>query len=105
MGESEIAAFLSHLATVLNVAASTQNQALSALLFLYQKVLDRKLEFIAGVERVLRPPKLPSCPPAPKRARSWNNCGNHIVLWAIFSTAAASASSNVCVYASRTSTL
>lgn len=59
MGEDEIAAFLSHLAVHGKVAASTQNQALSALLFLYQHVLDRKLEFIAGVERVRRPPKLP----------------------------------------------
>jgi integron integrase len=58
MGEEEIAAFLSHLAIQGRVAASTQNQAFSALLFLYQQVLDRKLEFI-GVERVRRPPKLP----------------------------------------------
>ena len=59
MGEPEIAAFLSHLAVEGRVAASTQNQALSALLFLYQQVLDRKLDFIPGVERVRRPPKLP----------------------------------------------
>ena len=59
MGEGEIAAFLTHLAVNRNVAASTQNQALSALLFLFQQVLDRKLDFIAGVERVRRPPKLP----------------------------------------------
>lgn len=59
MGEVEIAAFLSHLAINLHVAASTQNQALSALLFLFQQVLNRKLYFIAGVERVRRPPKLP----------------------------------------------
>lgn len=59
LGEPEIAAFLSHLAINRNVAAATQNQALSALLFLYQQVLDRKLEFIPGIERVRRPPKLP----------------------------------------------
>ena len=59
MGEEEIAAFLSHLAIDRRVAASTQNQAFSALLFLYQHVLDRKLEFIAGVERVRRPARLP----------------------------------------------
>jgi integron integrase len=59
MGEEEIATFLSHLAIEQHVAASTQNQAFSALLFLYQQVLERKLEFIAGVERVRRPPKLP----------------------------------------------
>ncbi len=59
MGEAEIAAFLSHLAIDGQVAASTQNQAFSALLFLYQQVLDRKLNYITGVERVRRPPKLP----------------------------------------------
>jgi integron integrase len=59
MGEEEIAAFLSHLAIEQHVAASTQNQAFSALLFLYQQVLEKKLEFISGVERVRRPPKLP----------------------------------------------
>ena len=59
MGENEIAAFLTHLAVNRTVAASTQNQALSALLFLYQQVLERKLDFIVGVERVRRPPKLP----------------------------------------------
>jgi integron integrase len=59
MGEEEIARFLSYLAIERQVAASTQNQAFSALLFLYQHVLDRKLDFIDGVERVRRPPKLP----------------------------------------------
>jgi integron integrase len=59
MGEEEIAAFLSHLAIDQHVAAATQNQAFSALLFLFQKVFDRKLNFIAGVERVRRPAKLP----------------------------------------------
>jgi integron integrase len=59
MGEGEIAAFLSHLNLNLHVAAFTQNQAFSALLFLYQHVLDRKLAFISGVERVRRPAKVP----------------------------------------------
>src|SRR4051812_19776362 len=59
MGEENIAAFLSHLAIDNHVAAATQNQAFSALLFLYQHVLEKKLEFISGVERVRRPPKLP----------------------------------------------
>jgi integron integrase len=59
MGEEEIAAFLSHLAIDGHVAAATQNQAFSALLFLYQQVLDRKLNYVTGVERVKRPPKLP----------------------------------------------
>src|SRR5207237_2164691 len=58
MGEDEISEFLTHLAVEKNVAASTQNQALSALLFLYQQVLDRKLDFL-DLERVKRPPKIP----------------------------------------------
>ena len=59
MGEPEIGAFLTHLAADRHVAASTQNQALSALLFLYQEVLDRKLDFMDNIERVKRPPKVP----------------------------------------------
>ena len=59
MGEKEISDFLSHLAVEKSVSASTQNQAFSALLFLYQQVLERKLDFIDNVQRVTRPPKLP----------------------------------------------
>jgi integron integrase len=59
LGEPEISAFLTHLAAVRNVAASTQNQALSALLFLYQIVLDRKLDWMDDLERVKRPAKVP----------------------------------------------
>ena len=59
MGEKEITGFLTHLAVEKNVAASTQNQAFSALLFLYQQVLERNLTFIDNVQRVTRPAKLP----------------------------------------------
>lgn len=59
LGETEVGAFLTHLAADRHVAASTQNQALSALLFLYQQVLQRKLGFLENVERAKRPPKLP----------------------------------------------
>ena len=59
LAETEVSAFLSALALEGRVAASTQNQALSALLFLYKEVLHRKLAFIGGVVRVKRPPKLP----------------------------------------------
>jgi integron integrase len=59
LGEEEVAAFLSHLAVEGQVAASTQNHALSALLFLYKEVLQRELRFISGVARARRPPKLP----------------------------------------------
>jgi integron integrase len=46
MGEDEVASYLSHLAVNRRVSASTQKQALCALLFLYQQVLERKLDFI-----------------------------------------------------------
>jgi integron integrase len=59
MSEKEITEFLTHLAVEKSVAASTQNQAFSALLFLYQQVLERKLDFIDNVQRVTRPAKLP----------------------------------------------
>ena len=59
MGEREITEFLTYLAVQKHVAASTQNQAFAALLFLYQQVLQRKLDFIDNVQRVTRPAKLP----------------------------------------------
>ena len=59
LGEVEISAFLTHLAADRNVAASTQNQALSALLFLYQQFFQRKVGFLNDVERAKRPAKLP----------------------------------------------
>ena len=51
--------FLSHLATVKQVAASTQNQALNALLFLYREVLHQE-QVIEGFVQVRRPARLPS---------------------------------------------
>ncbi len=51
MAEAEIKEFLTHLAVVDQVTASTQNQALSAILFLYQRVLEKKLEYMADVPR------------------------------------------------------
>lgn len=59
MGEPEINAFLSSLATDGRVAASTQNQALSALLFLYRHVLARPVESLGDVVRAKRPERLP----------------------------------------------
>ena len=59
MGAAEINRFLTHLAVVGNVAASTQNQAFSALLFLYQKVLEVDPGRIEGVIRAKRPKRLP----------------------------------------------
>ena len=59
MGEAEIGRFLSSLATESHVSASTQNQALNALLFLYQEILHLKIGFIDGVIRAQRPKRLP----------------------------------------------
>ncbi|MBI4728052.1 MAG: integron integrase [Acidobacteria bacterium] len=59
MAEEQVNEFLSDLALNGNVAASTQNQALAALLFLYQHVLDRPLDRIEGVVRARRPARLP----------------------------------------------
>ena len=59
MGVPEIEAFLTHLAVDLNVAASTQNQALSALLFLYRDVLKQELGSIDSV-RAKKPKRLPT---------------------------------------------
>lgn len=59
MAAAEVRAFLSHLATERDVAASTQNQALSALLFLYKEVLGVELGWLGEVERARRPQRLP----------------------------------------------
>jgi integron integrase len=59
MGEAEVRAFLTHLAVERNVAASTQNQALGAIVFLYKQVLDRPLEWVGDVVRAKRPERLP----------------------------------------------
>lgn len=59
MGRAEIEAFLTHLAVERNVAASTQNQALSALLFLYKAVLHQEVESVDAV-RARKPKRLPT---------------------------------------------
>ena len=59
MGEAEISAFLTDLAVQKDVAASTQNQALSAILFLYKKVLGIEPAWLEGVTRAKRPKRSP----------------------------------------------
>jgi integron integrase len=59
MGEPEVSRFLTHLAVTGKVSASTQNQAMSALLFLYREVLQTNLEWIDGIVRARRPTHLP----------------------------------------------
>ncbi len=59
MGAVEVEAFLTHLAVAGKVAASTQNQAKSALLFLYREVLEIDLPWLDNVERAKAPKRLP----------------------------------------------
>ena len=60
MGASEVTAFLSWLATERDVAAATQNQALSALLFLYKNVLGQDLPWLKDVVHAKRPVRIPT---------------------------------------------
>ena len=60
MGKQEIEVFLSHLAQNLNVAASTQNQAFNALLFLYNQVLNQPLDDKINAIRAKKPRRLPT---------------------------------------------
>ncbi|MCQ7044112.1 phage integrase N-terminal SAM-like domain-containing protein, partial [Escherichia coli] len=59
MGGVEVERFLSGLARKDRVAPSTQNQALSALLFLYREVLGQELPWMENVVRAKRAPRLP----------------------------------------------
>nr|WP_105014151.1 integron integrase [Salinibacter sp. 10B] len=59
MGKEEVRKYLSYLATKRRVAASTQNQALNALLFLYRDVLGREWDEITDFERANEPERLP----------------------------------------------
>lgn len=59
MGATEVSQFLTHLAINRRVAASTQNQALAAVLFLYRRILKQELPWLENVERAKRPARLP----------------------------------------------
>ncbi|MGM0576542.1 MAG: integron integrase [Myxococcota bacterium] len=59
MGADEAVAFLNHLAVVRRLSASSQNQALSALLFLYRKVLEMDLGDVGATTRARKPRTLP----------------------------------------------
>ncbi|MBL8377547.1 MAG: phage integrase N-terminal SAM-like domain-containing protein [Burkholderiales bacterium] len=60
MGAREVEAFLSMLATERHVSASTHNQALSALLFLYREVIGTELPWLDGVKRPARSRRIPA---------------------------------------------
>ncbi len=59
LAENDVNRFLTHLAVKEHVAASTQSQALSAILFLYEHVLEQPLDRIEGAVRARRPKRLP----------------------------------------------
>ena len=59
LGSADVRSYLTHLAVGLRVSASTQNQAFSALLFLFREVLGRKLEGLEDTPRAKRPVRLP----------------------------------------------
>jgi integrase len=59
MGRREVEAFLTALAVEGKVAASTQNQALAAILFLYREVLDQELQWMRDIQRAKRSARLP----------------------------------------------
>ena len=59
MGAAEVESFFSHLASVRNVASATQEQALSAVLFLYKAVLKAELPWLENFVRATRPRRLP----------------------------------------------
>jgi integron integrase len=71
MGAPEVSAFLTHLATVDEVSASTQNQALSALLFLYRKALAVDLPWMDDIVRAKVRQKLPVVLTQAEVARLW----------------------------------
>lgn len=71
MGAAEIGQFLSHLATERDVSASTQRQALAALLFLYQKALQIDLPYVDGIVRAKQGHYLPTVLTREEVARLW----------------------------------
>ncbi len=60
LGEADVERFLTSLANESQVAASTQNQALSAIVFLYREVLDRELAWLDDIVRAKRPTTVPT---------------------------------------------
>ena len=64
MGSEEVVAFLTDLAVRKHLSASSQNQALNAVVFLFKRVLKRELGDLSSYERAKRPERLPAVPSA-----------------------------------------
>ena len=73
---AEATAFLSHLARVDRVAASTQNQALAAILFLYKDTLNEPLPWLGPIEKSKRPARLPMVFTESEVERVFSHLGN-----------------------------
>jgi len=110
LGKGDVNRSLTDLAVKENVVASTQNQALAALLFLYERVLERPLDRIEGVVRARKPKRLPvgadarggggAAGPAGWRSTA----GLHAAVRLGAETARSPATARPCNCASRTST-
>ena len=74
MGTPEVTLFISSLAIRGKVAASTQNQAFSALLFLYREVLATPIHGLDDITRAKRPLRIPWSCPERRCAPSWRSC-------------------------------
>lgn len=88
MGAREVGEFLSHLATQRDVSASTQRQALAAILFLYQKVLQMEIGWVDDIARAKQPTRLPCVLTQTEIARLWPHLtGRHgLVLKLLYGT-------------------
>lgn len=105
MREAEVTEFLTHLAREGQVAASTQNQALSALLFLYKEVLKEEIGWLGNVERASKPPRLPVVLTRDEVGWLLLSCTAHRGSWRAFSMAADCGSRNACGFGLRMSIL
>ncbi len=90
MGAAEIGQFLSHLATERNVSASTQRQALAALLFLYRCALQIEIPWVDSIVRAKQPQRLPVVLTKAEVAAIWRHipeaCPRGLVLRLLYGT-------------------
>lgn len=81
MGEKEIEDFLTHLVIANNVSASTQNQALNAILFMYKEIFDRQINKLKGFKRSTKKIKIPAVLSQSEIHEFFNNIsGNYKVM-------------------------
>jgi site-specific recombinase XerD len=101
MGVEEIEAFITHLAVERHLAASSQNQALSAVKFLYVHVLHKEIDLSSSLIQAEKSKTLPVILTHPEAMAIIGKMTGTTRLWQKSSTAAACASWNVCACASK----